>query len=872
MKKVLLVLLSFILTVPMLYMTATAQITPIADIQYNAEDPGGPSPLSGQVVTIQGVVTVTRGEFSRSYFFFQDKTGPWSGIEVYISGSAWADSMISEGDSLEITGTVGEYHSMTQLGSVTNITRLGTNKWIAPATITTADLDTADAYECVLVSVKNVIVSDATINPGSYDYAFDVDDGSGNGEIGTRGDDNYFYVPVDGDEIASITGVVMEYDGAYVLEPRAAYDFGAINGITMIQSVQQVRMVEDIAGIDTSYIEGDTVLVKGIVTVPSGLFYAGAGVTVYIQDAKGGPWSGVLAFADTPTGIDQLFVGDEIQVKAVVTEYEHVESGVSMTELRGVEAFELLSDYNPLPDPLIVDAIKLDSTDNRNKLAEKYEGVLVQVENSRVDSTVRWSAGIRDFRLDDGSGGRCWAESRSDSLYGYEPTVGTFFKSVTGVIYNRFGNYLVLPRFTSDLILISGPPVFSSVDFEPLVPTPADTMRITASVQDESQVTDVTLKYQVNGGGFQDVPMMLESGFLYAANIGPFADQAVVDYYVVATDDSGNVAMSPENAPDSTYSFTVIEPSLDLKTIAEAIIDANKDYVPDLKNTYVKVRGIITANGFADYYTNAYMQDKTAGTNLFVNGQFFNQLAVGDSVEVVGLVNHYNGLTEIQPDDTTQITILGKGKMPEPKVITCADLADSLGESVEGQLVMLKNITITSGTFPDEGSNGNVTITDATGSATLRIDYDTDIDGTAQPEGAFNVIAIVSQYDASVPQNSGYQLLPRSLADIMETSAVDARDSQLPYKFSLDQNYPNPFNPTTTIQYSIATACQVKLDVYNIMGQKVRSLINANQTAGYKVAHWDGMNDAGVAVTSGIYLYKIKAADFVDVKKMLFVR
>lgn len=843
-------------------------ITPIYDIQYNASDPGGPSPLVGTEVTIQGVVTVSRGAFSGSYFFIQDKSGPWNGLEVYLGGSAYSGDTISEGDSLQVTGTVGEYHQMTQIGSVTEIVNLGTNKWIEPVVVSTLEVDSDDSYECVLVSVIDVTVTNGTISG----YTWIVDDGSGPAEIGTRADDNYFYEPADNDVIGSITGVIMDYDGDYELQPRAAYDFGAINGVTMIKSIQQVRYCEDVAGIDTSYFEGDTVLVRGIVTVPSGLFYAGDGVTVYIQDSKGGPWSGVLAFADTPTGIDVLYEGDEIQVKCVVTEYEHSETGVSTTELRGIEAFELLQENQPVPEPVFIQTIELDTTNGLDSLAEKYEGVLVKVQNARVDSTIRWSYYIRDFSLDDGSGGVTWAESRSDSLVAYEPAVGTLFQEVTGVVYHRFGHYMLLPRFTSDLILSSGPPIFGSVDFDPPVPSPEETVTITASVQDESQVVGVTLHYQLDGAEFQTAPMALESGFIYTIDIGPFADQTVVNFYVTAEDNDGNIASMPEDAPASTYTFGVVQPSMDVITIAEAKIDANNDFKPDLLGTVVKVQGIITGNGFADYYTNAYFQDKTGGCNLYVDGQFMRSIQIGDSVEVVGRVNLYNGLTEIQPDDTTGITILGPGTLPEPVVLTCADMGEQVGELHECELVVLKNVTITGGAWPAEGSDRSLTITDETGSTTLRIDKDTDIDGQAQPEGAINVVGIMSQYDSSDPYSSGYQLLPRSMADISLVTSVAENDGQLPLVFGLSQNFPNPFNPTTTIHYSIARDCHVKLEIYNVMGQKIKTLFNSQQKAGHNVVNWDGTNDAGINVSSGIYMYRIQAADFVNTKKMLLIK
>ena len=79
-----------------------------------------------------------------------------------------------------------------------------------------------------------------------------------------------------------------------------------------------------------------------------------------------------------------------------------------------------------------------------------------------------------------------------------------------------------------------------------------------------------------------------------------------------------------------------------------------------------------------------------------------------------------------------------------------------------------------------------------------------------------------------------------------------------PERYELDQNYPNPFNPTTSIRYGISSSAVVTLEVYNILGQVVRTLVNGQQqNAGYHVAVWDAHADDGSAVASGLYLYKL---------------
>ena len=93
-----------------------------------------------------------------------------------------------------------------------------------------------------------------------------------------------------------------------------------------------------------------------------------------------------------------------------------------------------------------------------------------------------------------------------------------------------------------------------------------------------------------------------------------------------------------------------------------------------------------------------------------------------------------------------------------------------------------------------------------------------------------------------------------------------------PTTFALYQNYPNPFNPTTTIKYQLPTPGWVTLKVYNMIGQEVRTLVNQPQLPGVKRVTWDGRDNDGNPVTSGVYIYTLKTKEFRDSKKMIFLK
>ncbi|MCK4418044.1 MAG: T9SS type A sorting domain-containing protein [Candidatus Latescibacteria bacterium] len=95
-------------------------------------------------------------------------------------------------------------------------------------------------------------------------------------------------------------------------------------------------------------------------------------------------------------------------------------------------------------------------------------------------------------------------------------------------------------------------------------------------------------------------------------------------------------------------------------------------------------------------------------------------------------------------------------------------------------------------------------------------------------------------------------------------SAEDLTDAKLefaPKNYDLAQNYPNPFNAVTSIHYQLPEREVVSVEVYNTLGQLVRTLVGQEQPAGYYTVQWDGKDDFGREVTSGIYLYKIRAGN-----------
>lgn len=130
------------------------------------------------------------------------------------------------------------------------------------------------------------------------------------------------------------------------------------------------------------------------------------------------------------------------------------------------------------------------------------------------------------------------------------------------------------------------------------------------------------------------------------------------------------------------------------------------------------------------------------------------------------------------------------------------------------------------------------------------------------------------------PQHVGYDTVRVNVTDgrditshewylevIGERAATLARPRSLPKIFALDGNYPNPFNLSTVIQYQLPVDCHVRLEVYDLLGRKVATLVDAEQEAGYQSIIWEALE-----LCSGLYMYKLTAGDFDQVKKMMLVK
>jgi len=126
----------------------------------------------------------------------------------------------------------------------------------------------------------------------------------------------------------------------------------------------------------------------------------------------------------------------------------------------------------------------------------------------------------------------------------------------------------------------------------------------------------------------------------------------------------------------------------------------------------------------------------------------------------------------------------------------------------------------------------------------------------------------------SYPYHSKFH--PSMIGTIVVQPSSDVKDEtgdrERPSGFTLFQNYPNPFNQTTKIEFTLAKSGFVTLNIYDILGRKVRTLVSEHLSSGYKSVLWDGKNESGKDVASGIYFYQLKVGDFTQTKKLVLLK
>ncbi|MBC8192591.1 MAG: T9SS type A sorting domain-containing protein [Candidatus Marinimicrobia bacterium] len=425
----------------------------------------------GAIVTIQGIVTAEpyafHAEGALQYYYIQDDYAALSGIKILDPGRG-----LEEGDQVRLSGFVIELSGMTAIEDITEFELLDTDIMVEPLTISLGgDLE---IYEGCLIEINDVMVSNPDLGSGEWS----VSDGTNEIRIGNAAD--YFYTAVNGEGLSSIVGV-LDYSGDnFKIQPRLAIDLQTADGFTRIQAIQQVRysdLMPKYSSLDNSVWFADTsyyheawsdttiVTVRGIVSMPTGITYAGNGIKFILQDVNGGPWSSILSYNPDSTAYPVLFEGDLIELSGRIVEFDtHEGTNVSnMTELWITQEIDIIDIGLDLPPEPVVTTGDL----RWPTTAEQWGNVIVTVENATIienDPTL-----FDMLSIDDGSGSvlvdddsrffRDWTQGYPGPAVYIQPPAGSIYDEVRGWVYHHYGSYAdsttykLVPLYQSDMVL-----------------------------------------------------------------------------------------------------------------------------------------------------------------------------------------------------------------------------------------------------------------------------------------------------------------------------------------------------------------------------------------------------------------------------------
>jgi len=887
-------------------------ITAIYDIQY-VEDPAtnDESPLLGQEVSIHGVVTAEFwGSYNNRQMFVQDAEGPWNGIQCYMH-TGWHDfdwvdasglplpSGPAEGDEVTMTGTVTSFSDGTQLGSVTlGMVHGPADLMIMPSVITIAEI--GEEYEGCLIALENVHVDSE--NPDDPDDfgEWSVSDGTNSVRVDDKWD--YYYYPKLDQQLAYLEGVLDHNYGNFKIQPRLARDV-VEEGPARIQRIQQVlhsdlmKTAQDSES-DISYMLGEEVTIEGVVTMPVGLSYAGTadeeGIPwkFIISDVNGGPWSSLMVYnpgcpecGDPPN----VYEGDLWTLTGNVYEFSTTDVTTSnLTELDITTVFDLLDVNQSLPEATLVTTGDLRSPTS----AEQWEGVMVRAEDATVTAN---QFTYELFEIDDGTG-KVRVDDDSQAMKDYYninmggnplPPVGSLVQWIEGWVYNHYGNYgdstayRLDPLYPEDMEFGAGPPIISNTTREPCAPTLSDNeVTVSCIITDNSTISEALIYYSVDGGNNYSTVTMTEDESLYTGVI-PFSDASFVYYYFSATDDGADQAQ-PKT---STFPFDLENAELGFHVTDNFTIQHVQETpflsgVGFYEGCTVTVSGVVTGDieQFNSWYSAYALQDGVGQWNGLVFDTGVEELDVtrGDEITVTGMVTNssFDPTSSYKFDGNTRLVnpsvVVGESiGEPAPMAVSCEDLSQDAEEveSYEGVLVKLDEVTVVS------VNEFDWSVTDATGAVALidddmaNMEADNMLSALIQGQQLESVMGIFNYSYGT------YKIQIRDAADLGTTVGIDKDVHVNPFTYELHDNFPNPFNPETHIRFSIGGKENVKLIIYDIMGQQVRSLINGESyTPGFHAVHWNGLDNDGQKVPSGMYIYRIKAGSFVADKKMLLLK
>ncbi|MBM3433256.1 MAG: T9SS type A sorting domain-containing protein [Bacteroidetes bacterium] len=528
-----------------------------------------------------------------------------------------------------------------------------------------------------------------------------------------------------------------------------------------------VRAIGTIRGVNNDGVaDSNNVVVRlrGVVTTND---FRASGYTFHLQDATGG----IVVFRSADlTNYTTPLRGDSLEVYGTINQFNGLLQIIPDT-------IKLRAQNRPLPSPWVV-----------TNFTEANEGKLVRINNLSVSTwPATWSGSGQNITLTDGSNSYTMRVVPLSGMWN-RPQPSGMIDVIGGL--QQFDNtlpytsgYQIFPRDTNDVIpVVVTTPTIRFVGSSAIILEGNVSQTIKLHVQPHLMAAgSVTLTASPGTGfvlGTDATTTPALSGTTLTLPVPIMAD--TVSFSVNVIDDSNiegneNVLFTLTSgstgltlgAP-STFTFTIADNDVYIPTrTLPQVKGINAQGIPDSNNKMCKLVGTVLGVNTQTFATTGNLaftiHDGSVGFGVFGAGTKNLGYTVneGDVVRIIGVIGHFNGLAQINADSI--VVVSTNATLPTPVVIT------ELGEVTESQLIRMNDVyVINPAQWTNAGSGFSVNVTDGTDTIQLRIDADvSDVYNSVCPVGTFDVVGIGGQFDNSAPHTSGYQFLPRYLADFI---------------------------------------------------------------------------------------------------------
>ncbi|MCP4546029.1 MAG: T9SS type A sorting domain-containing protein [bacterium] len=575
---------------------------------------------------------------------------------------------------------------------------------------------------------------------------------------------------------------------------------------------------------------------------------------LYVQEQASGEYSGIFIY----TGSANPPAEEVGNICDIIGPYEEYQGLAELNLPMSTSSSITVTDPDgTVPDPILVRAVQVKTTNPDE--AEKWESVLIYAENlNPLADDPGYGAYFAmefDFAIND--------TLRLDDAFDHsQPNPGQLLDSVTGCVRYSYNEFNVNPRGNEDFVYNGAAP---APNLEWAVATGANTVRIRFDRDVEQTSAELVTNYML-GGGLTVTAAAIDTENAQIVNLTLGADMTVetlVSMIVFNVRNEDGVPMAPQNVD-----FWGNINSIVFASTPDAGADSSA-----IAQSYVTVTGIVHSKFDGYGKSHIYLGDLSgpgdySGLEIYMNASL-DLVNVGDIVVIGDYIYEYFAMT-CMAEPFFYFDILSSGNpVPDPQVMVI-DGGDY--EVVEGSLVEVQEVVVVERGGDYNFYDWNVS---QDGLNWLKIDsvnhysggYD---DFYTYVEGLGDTLNICGVIRYAFGE---YILQPRSDddIDIIYQNPVGVEVTPGAYAV-LGQNFPNPFNPKTEISFALASDGLASLEIFDVQGRLVKTLVSGKLGAGSHTVTWNGDTNQGDMSTSGMYFYRLNTSHETLTRRMLLLK